>query len=358
MLPSFFRMPSNAIKPTDKPDPPAPLLSAWQVRADAGEPIAVVRVRNLQGAAAGLPIGRDAWGRPGKPQPVLLSSEVSFARPFAAASASDKLGAETVHYGNLSKALLGSLEELGCQGKGKEKGKGKTTATAGNADEKKKKKEEEGGEVEATPAGPTSSDVFELLWVRMTGRVVDGSRVELPPDQMPFLDAARLRSLSLSMQLPKASLLGAGVSLTTTACFHGEEAPENNSSNNSKNPLRSYSRSLRIHGLHVPTLIGVNGNERKARQMVVADVEIDRYDATEDIHADIERVVVEVRKAPPLPPPPFIKIPFLMHLVFPRFWRQNKLTILCVYRQWRHRLLRRWKPSLRTWGTRSSPNSG
>lgn len=303
MLPSFFRMPSNAIKPTDKPDPPAPLLSAWQVRADAGEPIAVVRVRNLQGAATGLPIGRDAWGRPGKPQPVLLSSEVSFARPFAAASASDKLGAETVHYGNLSKALLGSLEELGCQGKGKEKGKGKTTATAGNADEKKKKKEEEGGEVEATPAGPTSSDVFELLWVRMTGRVVDGSRVELPPDQMPFLDAARLRSLSLSMQLPKASLLGAGVSLTTTACFHGEEAPENNSSNNSKNPLRSYSRSLRIHGLHVPTLIGVNGNERKARQMVVADVEIDRYDATEDIHADIERVVVEVRKAPPPPSP-------------------------------------------------------
>lgn len=281
VLPSFFRMPSNTgttTKPGDPaPDPPAPLLSAWRVRADAGEPIAVVRVRDLQGA---IPVGRDAWGRAGRLQPVLLSSEVSFARPFAAASADDRLGAETVHYGNLSKALLGGLELCGGGG-GREEEK-----TAG---EKKGASASGGG----SAAAPSSSDVFELLWVRMTGRVTDGSRVELPPDQVPFLDAARLRSLSLSIQLPKASLLGAGVSLTTTACFSssGGEAPAGDSS---KNPLRSYSRSLSIRGLHVPTLIGVNANERAARQMVVADVEIDRYDAREDIHADIERTVVEV----------------------------------------------------------------
>ncbi|KAK7752440.1 hypothetical protein SLS62_005593 [Diatrype stigma] len=293
-------MPSNTstTKPGDPPpDPPAPLLSAWRVRADAGEPIAVVRVRNLQGA---LPVGRDAWGRPGRLQPVLLSSEVSFARPFAAASADDRLGAETVHYGNLSKALLGGLEL--CSSGGEEK-KGEEAAA---------QDKDAGGSGSGSGSGsggsgavvtPSSSDVFELLWVRMTGRVVDGSRVELPPDQVPFLDAARLRSLSLSIQLPKASLLGAGVSLTTTTCFSGAAGgevpvpPSAAAVAASKNPLRSYSRSLQIRGLHVPTLIGVNANERAARQMVVADVEIDRYDAREDIHADIERTVVEAMES-------------------------------------------------------------
>ncbi|KAI1757092.1 Dihydroneopterin aldolase-domain-containing protein [Xylaria castorea] len=124
----------------------------------------------------------------------------------------------------------------------------------------------------------------------MTGRVVDGSRVALPLDQVPFLDAARLRSLALTLHLPKASLLGSGVSLTTAACFKdaddlGEEKK--------KNPLRSYARSLRLHGLHVPTLIGVNSNERAAKQMVVVDVEIDRFDAQEDIHTELEKTVVE-----------------------------------------------------------------
>ncbi|KAI1334745.1 serine/threonine-protein kinase psk1 [Xylariaceae sp. FL0016] len=245
-------------------DPPAPLLNAWQVRAEAGEPVAVVRVRNLQSA---IPVGRDAWGRPNKLQPVLLSSEVSFAHPFDTASTKDQVNSETVHYGNLSKTLLGSMELWG-QGK-----PAKTPVAAA---------------ITATGAAemesPKTSDVFELLWVRMTGRVVDGSRVALPPDQVPFLDASRLRSLSLTINLPKASLLGAGISLTTTACF--KETLEHN-------PLRSYSRTLRIHGLHIPTLIGVNPNEREARQMVVADVEIDRFDAAEDIHSELERIIVD-----------------------------------------------------------------
>ena len=83
--------------------------SAPRAGAEAGEPVAVVRVRDLQGQGA-VPVGRDAWGRPGRPQPVLLSAEVSFARPFGAASEGDRLGAETVHYGTLSKSLLAGLE--------------------------------------------------------------------------------------------------------------------------------------------------------------------------------------------------------------------------------------------------------
>ncbi|KAI1075800.1 serine/threonine-protein kinase psk1 [Whalleya microplaca] len=256
-------------KPEPKPDPPAPFVNAWQVRADAGEPVAVVRVRNLQGA---IPVGRDAWGRSNKVQPVLLSSEISFVAPFATASASDKLTAETVHYGNLSKTLLDGLERW-------EQGTpAKTPAAAAPGS----------AQAEAKTKTPRTADVFELLWVRMTGRVVDGSRIELPLDQIPFLDATKVRSLSLTMYFPKASLLGAGVSLTTTACF--KEVLENN-------PLRSYSRTLRVHGLHIPTLIGVNSNERTAKQMVVADVDIDRFDVTDDIHSDLERTIVEAMES-------------------------------------------------------------
>ncbi|KAI1401054.1 Dihydroneopterin aldolase-domain-containing protein [Hypoxylon fuscum] len=268
----------------DNTDPPAPLVSSWKARADAGEPVAVVRVRNLQGA---IPVGRDAWGRPGKLQPVLLSSEVSFARPFEAASADDKLSSETVHYGNLSKTLLGSLELWGQSNKPK-------TGTSENAAASAIAATGYAAEVQT----PRTADVVELLWVRMTGRVVDGSRVALPLDQLPFLDSSKLQSLTLTVNLPKASLLGAGVSLTTTACFRdAAQREKDGEGEESKNPLRSYSRSLRISGLHVPTLIGVNANERKAKQMLVAEVEIDRYDVAEDIHSDLEKVIVDTMEA-------------------------------------------------------------
>ncbi|KAI0022572.1 Dihydroneopterin aldolase-domain-containing protein [Xylariomycetidae sp. FL0641] len=265
MMSSFFRTPQDAtVGP--KPDPPAPLANTWDVRAAAGEPVAVVRVRNL---ASAIPVGRDAWGRANKLQPVLLSSEVSFARAFGTASARDEVNAETVHYGSLSKTLLGSLELWGQNRTAQQ-----TQATGVTA------------KADAAADAPRTADVFQLLWVRITGRTVDGSRVALPPDQVPFLDAARLRSLALSIHLPKASLLGAGVSLATTACFKPQ--PEAG-----QNPLRSYARTLRLHGLHVPTLVGVNDNERKAKQMLVADVEIERFDVEEDVHSELERLVVE-----------------------------------------------------------------
>ncbi|CAJ2501001.1 Uu.00g038540.m01.CDS01 [Anthostomella pinea] len=270
MLSFLWKSPQNTPKmDAKKSDTPAPLASAWQVRAEAGEPVAVVRVRNLQSA---IPVGRDAWGRPNKLQPVLLSSEVSFAQPFGTASADDTVNAETVHYGSLSKALLGGIELWGQGNKPARTPVASAIVATGAA------------EMES----PRTADVFELLWVRITGRVVDGSRVALPVDQVPFLDATKLRSLSLTMHLPKASLLGAGVSLTTTAGF--KEVLEDN-------PLRSYSRSLRIHGLHVPTLIGINSNERKAKQMVVADVEIDRFDVGDDIHSDLERTIVDAMES-------------------------------------------------------------
>ncbi|KAI0203848.1 Dihydroneopterin aldolase-domain-containing protein [Astrocystis sublimbata] len=269
MLSSFWKSPPNAKGMEPAPDPAAPLVSTWQVRAEAGEPPAVVRVRNLQSI---MTAGQDAWGRSGKAQPVLLSSEVALARPFETSSASDAVNAETVHYGKLSKALIEGMGLFDSAISNHSSG-ARTTKTDGGV------------------GVPRTADVFELLWVKMTGRVVDGSRVALPLDQVPFLDAARLRALSLTLHLPKASLLGSGVSLTTTACFKdaGDLGDEKK-----KNPLRSYARSLYLHGLRVPTLIGVNPNEREAKQTVVVDVEIDRFDAQEDIHTELERTVVEV----------------------------------------------------------------
>ncbi|KAH7035221.1 uncharacterized protein B0I36DRAFT_360621 [Microdochium trichocladiopsis] len=297
---------SNIIIPkltAEGDDPAAPLQSTFQVRAQAGEPVAVVRVRNLQ---ATIPCGRDAWGRSGKVQPVLLSSELSFRAGFDASSAGDRLvDSETVHYGNLSKTLLRGLEGLnggGGGGGGIASSSSQPAAAATNST---------ASSSSSSSHSPSSSAIFELLWVRLTGRVTDGSQVALPPDQVPFLDASALRSLSLTIHLPKASLLGAGVSLTTTASFKdrdtllggGDDGDDDNDDDDDdkkkkkkqkKNPLAAYARSLRISGLHVPTLVGVNANERLARQMLVAEVEIDRFDVTgDDVHDQIERVVVD-----------------------------------------------------------------
>lgn len=255
--------------------PPAPLQSTWAVAAAAGEPVALVRVSGLQGTLRGGAAARDAWGRTGKAQPAVVAADVSFASPFGASSAGDRVGAETAHYGNLSKTLLGALERLGDA----------APVPPAAAEEK-----EEGG----SAAVPGAADVLELLWAALTGRVVDGGARALPPDQVPFLDAARLRGLNLTLRLPKASLVGAGgVSLTATACFRAGEAPPA-AGDAPRNPLTAYARRLALHGLHVPTLIGVNPNERLAKQMVIAEVEIDRLDVTKDIYPELERLVVEV----------------------------------------------------------------
>ncbi|KAI0817798.1 Dihydroneopterin aldolase-domain-containing protein [Xylaria sp. FL0064] len=280
MLSSLWKSPPGAkgADPDPDPGPAAPLVNAWQVRADAGEPRAIVRVRNLQSV---MVAGRDAWGRASKPQPVLLSSEVSFARPFETASTDDSVNAETVHYGNLSKTLLSGMELFSSSPSSSSLSGSNKKAEASNA---------KGGDGGVVPP-PHTADVFELLWVKMTGRVVDGSRVALPLDQVPFLDATKLRSLALTLHLPKASLLGDGVSLTTAACFADAE---DLAGEKKRNPLRSYARCLRLHGLRVPTLIGVNFNERAAKQMVVVDVEIDRFDVREDIHSELEGAIVAV----------------------------------------------------------------
>lgn len=266
-----FISPLGAIDANPTPNPPAPLVSTWQVRTEAGEPQAIVRVTNLQSV---MTAGKDPWGRAARLQPVLLSSEVSFSRPFETASVQDAVNTETVHYGNLSKTLLSGMELFSSP-----------PASLGRAT---------AGGTHGDSSHPSTADVLELLWVRMTGRVLDGSLVALPMDQVPFLDATRLRSLSLTLQLPKASLVGFGVSLAATACFQDAASLTDETR---RNPLRSYARSFHLHSLKYPTLIGVNPNERTARQLVIVDVDIDRFDVDVDIHPELEAAVVKVRNA-------------------------------------------------------------
>jgi hypothetical protein len=63
-----------------------------------------------------------------------------------------------------------------------------------------------------------------------------------------------------------------------------------------------YGTCLWLHQLRVPILIGVNENERGGRQMVVADVEIERFDHPEDdFFAHLEDAIQTVSPASSAP---------------------------------------------------------
>lgn len=221
--------------------------SSWQVRHLAGEPSAVIRVRNLQATMA---IGRDAWGREHKIQPVLISAEVFLREPFGLAAFADQVSADTVHYGLLSKAILATLE--------------------------------------SSNASHSIFFVLERVWQRLTGMDFRGCR-----DSAAFLDISTIRYLSITIHLPKASLLGDGVSMTSSATFRDEAAVRG-----SVSPLEFVSCSVRLHELRVPTLVGVNDNERSTKQEVVADIEIEKFAHEFDQYSGLESLVVKVVRSP------------------------------------------------------------
>ncbi|OLN94218.1 Folic acid synthesis protein fol1-like protein 2 [Colletotrichum chlorophyti] len=224
------------------PDPPK-LVSSWHVRALAGEPFAVIRVRDLQSTICA---GSDAWGRTFKPQPVVISATLSMATPFDAASASDTVADDTVHYGLLAKAILAGLERVN------------------------------GGNLSLSAA-------MRSLWAHLTGFVAGEDGWKSEGREGTLLGRKGIRYLGLEVTLPKASLLGSGVSLSWDAVF-GEDSAA----------IAAWSSCLKIRELRVPTLIGVNDNERTARQVVVADVEIEGYRGTRhDIYVGIESIIVK-----------------------------------------------------------------
>ncbi|KAK3341639.1 hypothetical protein B0T25DRAFT_348247 [Lasiosphaeria hispida] len=228
------------------------LSSTWAVQAKAGEPVAVVSVRNLQSI---IYAGLDAWGRPHKGQPILISAAISFAQPFDAAAANDCLGADTVHYGSLSKAILEGIREWTIPVQGDYK--------------------------------PTAAEVLDDIWYHLTGKQTEASggvlAGRIKEHRAPFLSAETkegIRSLSVTITLPKASLLGSGVSLTATSVF-GEPAPLS-------------AVALLLDSLRVPTLVGVNSNERLAKQIVAVSITIEKLGWTsKDFYTELETLVVQ-----------------------------------------------------------------
>lgn len=234
------------------------LHSTWDVRSAAGEPAATVRVQSLGASLTGP---ADAWGRTGRPQPSETTVEVNMSRAFRSSSAADAVQDDTVHYGLLSKEvlrLIADATDAGTQG------------------------------TRLVTLKKTVADIVlrlvgvDLLLGEDQGpAAANGSGAQ---NQAPFLPAAAINSIHVTLLLSKASLLGDGASITGSAvvCPVSPSTPR----------LRAV--TLKIHNVRVPTLIGVNSNEREAEQMVLANLEVGKWVGVPDGYVELERVVYKV----------------------------------------------------------------
>ncbi|KAH7329038.1 Dihydroneopterin aldolase-domain-containing protein [Stachybotrys elegans] len=228
------------------------LSLAPELQSRLGRSPATIRVKNLQVNIKGP---ADAWNRKGKQQPMLVSAEVSLSKPFISSSSTDAVEGDTVHYGLLSKAILATVDRFNTKG--------------------------------ASSRGwENLQGVLDDIWIDLTGLDPFGASEGdgRPASTKPFLTAESLHHLRLTLLLPKASLLGQGISITYASSFNR---------NSGNLDMDGHSCTLKLHGLRIPTLIGVNDNERTARQVVAADVEVDRLYLGEDIHVGLESVVVK-----------------------------------------------------------------
>lgn len=231
-----------------------PVQPSWKVRAAAGDAPATIRVSRLQSSISGP---SDAWGRTGRPQPVLISAEVVLNRPFGSSSSADAVESDTVHYGLLSKRILSTLSALDHR----------------------------------SPSVPWRlEDVLTCIWKDLTGLTLHETRPDMPVSE-PFLHVSLLRLLCITVHLPKASLLGAGLSYMGVAAFDGR---------NTSWPTELSGVRLTMHDIKVPTLIGVNDNERQAKQVVIASLEIEEFTDPTQQHHLLESLVVRVRMSRPI----------------------------------------------------------
>ncbi|PVH88329.1 hypothetical protein DL98DRAFT_509039 [Cadophora sp. DSE1049] len=242
-----------------------PLLTPHALTTLTGDPHTLISVTNLQTT---LPLGTDAWGRPNIPQPILLSSRISLQHPFTSASSSDTVAPSTIHYGTLSKAILAACAEFRdlC------------------ADD-------------VCPVPMHLRALVQFVHFYLTGRdtlpsfpcqekVVEGLSSKDAAQESstiePLLKNLAMRLFELEILLPKASLMGSGISLKGSFGYEvGKEGPS------------AYSMVLKLRELRVPTVVGVNPNERLAKQMVYVGVEMQRWGWMIDGYCALEEVVVK-----------------------------------------------------------------
>ena len=258
--------PNEIFDSTDKHWPN--LRNSWTIKEAAGEPHGKISVRNLQ---AIIRIGRDAWGREGKLQPVLISATVSLRKPFEYASVQDTVNSSTVHYGVLSKAILEAVQHFHDKG-------GASTK-------------------EGKPS--TVKALMDHIAGHLTSCSLDGAHSFNPlalEDHKPLLDRQIVSSLDLKVTLPKALLNSTtGVSRCGTIVFDVRFLDPKLNPNKIED---NYAMSLVLHDVRVPTIIGVNSNERLAKQLVVANIEIDEWITERDLHNELEELVFNV--SPPI----------------------------------------------------------
>lgn len=181
------------------------------------------------------------------------------ARPFAVSSSQDAVEADTVHYGLLSKKIQKVLDGIS----------------------------QYHHHHQWVPVAALSlASVVGVIWEELTGSsFLRDERTENTATAL--LKQGSFRYLRITLQLPKASLIGNGVSISASASV-------NLARNSLSLKLSSRASTLRIHDLRVPTLIGVNDNERQAKQTVVATIEIDKWLGLADGYCAIEALVTKV----------------------------------------------------------------
>ena len=164
----------------------------------------------------------------------------------------------TVHYGLLSKAVLGATREFN---------------------------DDEGAWI-----GGCKSQSIQALSNHIQTVLTGGSEREAEDiseegrlgQRIPVLDKKMISSLNVEIMLPKASLTGRGVGLYRKVVF-GEGGRCDGSG-----------MSLKLYDLKVSAVIGVNPNERLAKQTVIANIEIDRWTSNQDEYSRLEELVVKV----------------------------------------------------------------
>lgn len=244
----------------------------------------VIEVRNLtSNALVGTDIwgGKDQKGRCNRFQPMTLSAKISLRNRFDYAAQNDRLDDGTVNYSTLSKTILKVLSSRGAN-------------------------RNDPGPLAGWPGLEIDwnvTDLIDWIFVYLTGRRANGSvpdaalahsyirggcpcLVDGPLYERPLLSMDTLQEMEITLRLPKGTLLSEGVSLAITAGY----LPGNRI-----NLSAPYSAVLKLENIKIPTLIGLNPNERLAKQMVITTVEIDPYVVVgQDHYNELEQIVVKV----------------------------------------------------------------
>jgi hypothetical protein len=98
-----------------------------------------------------------------------------------------------------------------------------------------------------------------------------------------LLSSENVSMIEIEVVLPKASLLGTGVSIKGSFIYEGAGSGPG-----------AYSMVLKLHDLRMPAIIGINPNERLAKQVVICSVEMEKWDREDDSWAELEEVIAKV----------------------------------------------------------------